>query len=348
MTSEEGPPRVARRPHGCHSPCTEALPAMNEPGLSNGDESSLPTAEVPPPAAVPVVAADSAPPAPEATPVAVVVEGPAPAAEVPAEAPAAPSFLEPSTSVRRALRARWPGRARRGRGASSPESPPGPAEAPTASLAPEAPAPEEPRLAAVAPAATPANGPPPVEALDERLRRLESVLVKLADTRTEVHVTEKPAEKADAAAAPVASLVPTALREAGKLVLPAAIEAVMARSAVPAPEAKPAVVPPVAPSPTPEPRSPWLLVDIVTELRSILHMYGDPRYRLTWPGRLIPALMLVLIFTSWLWLPGTSVLPTSFSTTIDKIFDLVLAYFLFKVLSRESRRYRETIPPAVP
>ena len=105
---------------------------------------------------------------------------------------------------------------------------------------------------------------------------------------------------------------------------------------------------PVAiPAPTPLARL-WYLFDLVVDLRSILHMYGDPRYRLTWMGRLIPPALLVLIFTSWFWLPGTSLLPDFLARLLVKVVDLVLAFFLYKSLTREAQRYRDTIPKQSP
>jgi hypothetical protein len=47
--------------------------------------------------------------------------------------------------------------------------------------------------------------------------------------------------------------------------------------------------------------------------------------------------------TSWIWLPGTTILPTSIMTIIDKTVDVALAFLAFKILSREARRYRELV-----
>jgi len=58
--------------------------------------------------------------------------------------------------------------------------------------------------------------------------------------------------------------------------------------------------------------------------------------------RFLPLGLLALILTSWFWLPGSSV--PIMGTLFDKALDLVLAFLLFKVLSREARRYREVTP----
>jgi hypothetical protein len=93
----------------------------------------------------------------------------------------------------------------------------------------------------------------------------------------------------------------------------------------------------------------WLLYDLYAEGRTIVRMYLDRRYRMTWPARFVPLALLILIFTSWIWLPFTSILPSSLMTVVDKIIDLLLAFCGFRILSRETRRYRsllgETPPP---
>ena len=87
----------------------------------------------------------------------------------------------------------------------------------------------------------------------------------------------------------------------------------------------------------------WLLLDALAELRGMYWMFFDPRYHLSWAARLAPLGFVALIFTSYYWTPGTS-LPFFVGTVVEKLCDLILAYFLFKLLSYESRRYRETAP----
>jgi hypothetical protein len=84
----------------------------------------------------------------------------------------------------------------------------------------------------------------------------------------------------------------------------------------------------------------WLLYDIYDEARSIVQMYCDRRYRLTWQARVIPLILLFAILTSWIWLPGTSILPNVLMVIVDKIVDILLAFCAIKILSREAKRYR--------
>lgn len=90
----------------------------------------------------------------------------------------------------------------------------------------------------------------------------------------------------------------------------------------------------------------WMLWDALNGLRAIYWMYFDPRYRLSWTGRLGPIVVLVMILTSGFWLPLSGLYYVGF--VIDKFADLVLAYILFQLLSHESRRYRETAPDLPP
>jgi hypothetical protein len=90
-------------------------------------------------------------------------------------------------------------------------------------------------------------------------------------------------------------------------------------------------------------RHTWLLLEALAELRAMYWMFFDPRYHLSWAARMAPLVIVTLILTSYYWMPGSAFLPF-IGPVIEKICDLVLAYILFKLLSHESRRYRETAP----
>jgi hypothetical protein len=90
----------------------------------------------------------------------------------------------------------------------------------------------------------------------------------------------------------------------------------------------------------------WLLLDAVAELRAMARMFVDPRYRMSKAGWAFSlGLLLAFLFSYW-WVPGTSI--PLFGYWIDKAVDLALAYALFRVLTREARRYRETAPDLPP
>ena len=201
---------------------------------------------------------------------------------------------------------------------------------------PEAPAPE-PLLAlpgpiqaapdlAPTPAAPLALLPPQAELspLEQRVRRLEETLAQLRGPNgTEVRV-------AIPVARPAAATTAGMLLDAGKRLLGAAATAVKQAPA--------------------EARRAALFWDAVAEARAIVRMYLDPRYRLSWLGRLVPLALVLLIVTSGWWVPGGSipVFGTVFHPLLDKGIDLLLAFALFKVLGYEARRYRETAPDLPP
>src|SRR5205085_10915326 len=88
----------------------------------------------------------------------------------------------------------------------------------------------------------------------------------------------------------------------------------------------------------------WLPFELLSEMRAMLRMYLDPRYRLTWQTRVLPPVFLFGMFLSWLLISGIPVVGFLF----DRILFLVLAYMLFKVLMREATRYRMTSPDLPP
>jgi hypothetical protein len=168
--------------------------------------------------------------------------------------------------------------------------------------------------------------------LEERVRRLENELAQLRNGKgPEVRVAVALAQPAAVPVArPAATSTAGMLLDAGKRLLGAAATAVKQAPA----EVKRAA----------------LFWEAVAEGRAIVRMYLDPRYRLSWLGRLVPPALVLLILTSGWWVPGGSVpvFGTVFHPLLDKGIDLLLAFGLFKVLGYEARRYRETAPDLPP
>jgi hypothetical protein len=177
---------------------------------------------------------------------------------------------------------------------------------------------------------SPSNGR--LDRLEQRMHRLEDAVAALQDTRQlEERLVERvvdrlirnpPAPREEPASlvieAPRAPLLPSLglLRSlAGTL-----------------PEALPAAAPAA--------QSSWLLTDTVTEARAIFRMFFDVRFRVARSVELLSLGLIIMILTSWYWLPGTSLLPGIVSSLLVKAVDLVLAFVLYKILSREARRYR--------
>ena len=192
-------------------------------------------------------------------------------------------------------------------------------------------------------------GAPPrdevIASLEQRVRRLEDALAALQDTQQlEERVVERLARAAPPAQ-PVATPATTPaadssnlLLDAGRHLLPAAVKVFHA-------EARAADAQVRAGGQATRPA--WLLIDAYAEARAMVHMYLDPRYRMTWTGRVVPLVLVIAIVTSSIWFPGlaaASSLSPFLGILLMKPVDLVLAYFLFRILGREARRYRETAP----
>jgi hypothetical protein len=214
-------------------------------------------------------------------------------------------------------------------------------------------------LSLVAPVAQPAPAPaaePLLAPLEERIRRLEEALAQLSDLGDLEHrVAERVAEQltrvtptpAAPVAAPATSVDTGALLEAGRRLLGAAKAAMPgapATTAPAAPQATPAVG--SAAGATERARRVWLLWDLVAEARAIVRMYLDPRYRLSWLGRVVPlGLVAAFVLTdSWLPMPNIPIL----RWLVEKAVELGIGFVLFKVLGYEARRYRETAPDLPP
>lgn len=183
-------------------------------------------------------------------------------------------------------------------------------EAPAAAP-PEHPVEEQP--AADLPAPLVEDQPPPASlSLEERVRRLEDIVASL-------HLP--PPIRGDLPPPPVAGIVPEP---------PAA-------PAPPPPPPPPYVAPPGT-------NSTWLLFELYAEMRAIIHMYLDPRYRLGWRTRLLVPLFIVGIVLSK-WMIGGIYL---IGWLLDLPISMLLLYAMFKVLSREATRYRMTSPDLPP
>jgi hypothetical protein len=174
------------------------------------------------------------------------------------------------------------------------------------------------------------------ETLEQRLHRLEDAVAALQDTR---QIEERLLERLLQQVRPGPPPQP-----------PRPSEQVTA-----APRPAPPPEPPPAPPPPPSSidvtakviqhaptvlRQAWLITDMLRELRAMVRMFFDVRYTVGWPARLTVLVLLPLILVSGWVMPFTSV-PVfgALMVILDKVLDLMLAFFLYKVLSREAQRY---------
>jgi hypothetical protein len=190
------------------------------------------------------------------------------------------------------------------------------------------------------PPAPPAGWPDSLSPLEQRIRRLEDALAHLQmmrgmDTRVIERPTAAAAEPPPApAGGPLSPSSAALLLGAGKRLLGAAADAVMQPAS------------PVPPPGFSSGRRLGPLADLLAQMRAAVRMYVDPRYKQSWPGRLLLPFLFAAIVLSYYWVPGSSIWLVG--PILVKTADLLLAYVFYKVLSREARRYRATAPDLPP
>lgn len=84
----------------------------------------------------------------------------------------------------------------------------------------------------------------------------------------------------------------------------------------------------------------WLLWDLVSEARMLLAMLFDPRFSMPLSSRIVLYATLGLIVTSHWWFPLSWF--WGIGVWIDKLMTLILGFFVFTILSRETRRHRDS------
>jgi hypothetical protein len=199
----------------------------------------------------------------------------------------------------------------------------------------------------VAPLAPSAPPPPPPsyddpnETVDERLRRLESALAAMQDTKLmEERLLERmvhridqghPNGAADSAAA-------DAMLNAGAKILPGAMRRLGARLNA-------ATSPSAAPSGGILSAKSWLLTDLIQEIRTFFVMFLDYRYRSSWLSRIVPIVAFVIFVLSWIFMHGSVPFVGSL---LDYALDFFLVVIVYKTLQREAERYRSVIPATPP
>jgi hypothetical protein len=189
--------------------------------------------------------------------------------------------------------------------------------------------------------------------LEERLRRLEDALARVPDPRQiENRIAERVAERLTSERTiPVAQILqaPPTAGQGPNVTIPAGMildvgkrlfttTAAMANAAPRSEHQESAAMNGV--------RRTFLFFDMLTEARAIWCMYTDPRYKMSWAGRMVPLGLAVFLLTSAFLIPGAQL--TGIGTIIDKLADLIPAFILFKLLTYEARRYRETAPDLPP
>ncbi len=192
--------------------------------------------------------------------------------------------------------------------------------------------PEEPILQRPSISAEPPE--PLSSSLEARVARLEDVVASLQDTH---HLEERVTERLSAQLASSrknGGSSPSIILEAGRQLLPAALQTVRQQTN----QGDQAAGPPLQ-------HYPWLLFDAIAEARAIFRMYFDSSYRVSWVARVTPIVGGIMLVLSWLIfnnLPLISSLPL-IGHILEISFDLALAFVAYKVLHREVQSYRFAI-----
>jgi len=181
-----------------------------------------------------------------------------------------------------------------------------------------------------------------VEALEQRVRRLEDAIAALQDTqlmedrvvervrqRVELHHVEHPRP---------AGLIVSAAR----MLMPKPVEEVpldhvhaeVGATPIDGQAANGATTPPA------EAAQPgWLVVELYREIRGMVRMFADHRHRMSWTGKAVPLAAILVAVISWLLISGIPLV----GGLLDRAVDLTLIVLVYKAMSRELCRYRELL-----
>jgi hypothetical protein len=88
-------------------------------------------------------------------------------------------------------------------------------------------------------------------------------------------------------------------------------------------------------------RSGWTLFELVGEIRTFVRMFFDIRYRVTWFTWLVTVIGLAFVLMSH-WIVPFAYIPVV-GPVLDKVIDIFLVLFIYKVLGLEAQRYREAL-----
>jgi hypothetical protein len=179
-----------------------------------------------------------------------------------------------------------------------------------------------------------------VEALEQRVRRLEDAIAALQDTQlmedrvvervrqhVELHHVEQPR--------PAGFIV-----SAARMLMPKTVEEVPPDPAHVDPAAAEGQTANGATAPPTEAAQPgWLVVELYREIRGMIRMFADHRYRMSWTGKAVPLAAILAAVISWLLISGIPLVGGLF----DRAVDLTLIVLVYKAMSRELGRYRELL-----
>ncbi|HKA07038.1 MAG TPA: hypothetical protein VKD71_07250 [Gemmataceae bacterium] len=89
-------------------------------------------------------------------------------------------------------------------------------------------------------------------------------------------------------------------------------------------------------------RRPWLLTEFFREVGTALRMYMHPRYQVRRSTQIMVPLILVLFGLNYLVFNYTLLDVPVLRQILERVVDIILAVLLYKVVSREVVRFRQT------
>jgi hypothetical protein len=161
----------------------------------------------------------------------------------------------------------------------------------------------------------------PSDEVEDRLRRLEGEVAELRHTVSDlaeivVGDIKERREVAAAVSAPIPEVpIPASLIPGGETTL-----AVVAAA-----------------------RRPWLLLELLREIKTAIKMYMDPLYRVRRSTQLLVPLILGLMVADYLLFRGLFLELPVVTPVLEHLFGALLGVLLYKVLSREVARYRQVL-----
>jgi hypothetical protein len=178
--------------------------------------------------------------------------------------------------------------------------------------------------------------------LEERIRKLEGLLMQLQHLQAHDRVAQQASTQFQQAPPPQTQQTPQ--QPSGDSSGPSVLGQARALFEVGRhlmPELPPGIAPPASRR--------WLIWEMIAELRAMVYMYVDPRYRMPWYGYILPPALFVAYLFSKYWVPFASLLDDIHLRWVLTVpVDVVLLYSIFKILGHEARRYRETAPDLPP
>jgi hypothetical protein len=176
-------------------------------------------------------------------------------------------------------------------------------------------------------------------ALEERVRKLETAVGELRDAvPTEEAVADRVLARLGSMAGGVRALPGPIDAE----FIPA--DATPLATLAPPPEPVPSgavLRPPVVVPPDPSKRT-WFLVQLWAEVRLMVRMYFDPRYRVSRTAQFaVPAVIGLFALNYFVFAVWVSI--AVISPITERVVGVLLGVFLYKILTRELTRYREVL-----